>query len=236
MRGVLAIQSAGADSRTRAAAPRPAQESCTVSRTVAALYVETGGVYFGLSDVDPWDVTRDARRYAGPYPVVAHPPCARWSRLAGLVQSRWGHEKGDDEGCFAAALAAVRAWGGVLEHPAFSSAWSAFRLPVPARAGGWQRGICGGWTTHVEQGRYGHAARKPTWLYAFNTTLLDLRWGRADLATVTATCSWARIGDWPTNGRDRAAWQSRRRLNQREASASPPEFRDALLALARSAA
>lgn len=27
--------------------------------TVAALYVETGGVYFGLTDVDPWDEARD---------------------------------------------------------------------------------------------------------------------------------------------------------------------------------
>ena len=34
---------------------------------IAALYVETGGCYFGLSHVDPWDRTRDARAYAGPW-------------------------------------------------------------------------------------------------------------------------------------------------------------------------
>lgn len=34
--------------------------------TVAALFVETGGCYFGLPDVDPWDEARDARLYAGP--------------------------------------------------------------------------------------------------------------------------------------------------------------------------
>ena len=28
---------------------------------VAALYVETGGCYFGLPNVDPWDEARDAR-------------------------------------------------------------------------------------------------------------------------------------------------------------------------------
>jgi hypothetical protein len=33
--------------------------------TVAALFVAAGGCYFGLPDVDPWDVTRDARLYAG---------------------------------------------------------------------------------------------------------------------------------------------------------------------------
>lgn len=31
-------------------------------RPVAALYVETGGTYYGLPGVDPWDVERDARR------------------------------------------------------------------------------------------------------------------------------------------------------------------------------
>lgn len=110
---------------------------------IAALFVETNGVYYGLPDVDPWDETRDARLYTGPWPVVAHPPCSRWSRLAGLVQARWGHEKGDDDGCFEAALWAVQTWGGVLEHPAYSSAWAAFKLPRPANGGGWQRGICG---------------------------------------------------------------------------------------------
>lgn len=88
---------------------------------IAALFVETGGVYFAPG-FDPWDIKRDARLYAGPHPVIAHPPCARWCRLAGLVEKRWGHKRGDDGGCFAAALAAVRRWGGVLEHPAYSDA------------------------------------------------------------------------------------------------------------------
>ena len=51
-------------------------------RTVAALYVESDGPYAGLDGVDVWDEARDARTYAGPYPVVAHPPCARWSVAA----------------------------------------------------------------------------------------------------------------------------------------------------------
>ena len=32
---------------------------------IAALYVATGGCYFGLDGVDPWDEARDARLYAG---------------------------------------------------------------------------------------------------------------------------------------------------------------------------
>ena len=117
---------------------------------IAALYVQKGGCYFGLPNVDPWDEGRDARKYDGPHPVVAHPPCARWCRLAGLVEKRWGHTKGDDGGCFAAALAAVRRFGGVLEHPAWSDAWAHFGLPVPMTGGGWQRGTCGGWSCYVD--------------------------------------------------------------------------------------
>ena len=50
---------------------------------IAALHVEYRGVYAGLPDVDLWDRDRDARTYAGPWPVVAHPPCARWGRSWG---------------------------------------------------------------------------------------------------------------------------------------------------------
>jgi hypothetical protein len=84
---------------------------------IAALYVENGGSYYGLPDIDPWDEKRDARKYDGPYPVVAHPPCQRWGKLwAGqpLHIKKTGERKikGDDGGCFAAALTAVRRYGG----------------------------------------------------------------------------------------------------------------------------
>jgi len=50
-------------------------------RIIAALFVETGGTYYGLENVNPWDEKRDARLYPGPYPCVAHPPCQRWGRF-----------------------------------------------------------------------------------------------------------------------------------------------------------
>lgn len=149
---------------------------------IAALFVATGGVYFGRPDVDPWDITRDARNYAGPHPVVAHPPCGAWG-----VWARQGWTKrplGEDDGCFASALASVRRFGGVIEHPACSSAWKAHGLRQPRLAGGWWvADDVGGLTCTVEQGHYGHRARKPTWLYRSGAGAPpDLVWGRATTA------------------------------------------------------
>lgn len=104
---------------------------------IAALFVAKGGCYFGLDDVDPWDAARDARLYAGPHAVVAHPPCDRWGRYwHGGPSARVRRVKGDDGGCFESALASVRLWGGVLEHPEASSAWRTFGLTAPPRTDG----------------------------------------------------------------------------------------------------
>jgi len=193
---------------------------------IAALFVDARGCYSGLKGVDLWDEARDARKYPGPYPVVAHPPCSRWCRLAGLVEARWGHKKGDDGGCFESALASVRAYGGVLEHPAWSDAWHEFGLPIPDRRGGWQRGLCGGWSCYVEQGRYGHLAKKATWLYAYEVDLPALRWGHQHDRAL-GLVSWC--------GNHVAADEDRPRIGKKAASATPHEFRDVLIAMARSA-
>lgn len=204
---------------------------------IAALYVETGGAYFGLDDVDPWDEQRDARLYDGPWPVVAHPPCARWSRLAGFTEARFGLKRGDDGGCFESALASVRAFGGVLEHPAHTAAWARYGLPRPTHHTGWTRSLWdNGASCYVEQGRYGLPVKKATWLYAYDVDLPELRWGYTpdgDGEDVGGMDAW----------RDR--WERGRRLGEpgfwsRERnsglrSATPPIFRDALLDIARTA-
>ena len=126
-------------------------------RPVAALYVEPKGCYVGVPGVDPWDEARDARTYAGPHPVVAHPPCQLWGAMANVNFARWGGEHnrpGNDGGCFAAALAAVNRWGGVLEHPAKTRAWAAYGLEKPTGIG-WQRSGLG-WVCEVWQSAYGH--------------------------------------------------------------------------------
>lgn len=199
---------------------------------IAALYVQTGGCYFGLPDVDPWDEARDARTYPGPHPVVAHPPCERWGRYwHGGPSARVRRVKGDDHGCFRAALASVRRWGGVLEHPEASAAWAAHGLNAPPRHGGWVvADFVGGWTCCVEQGHYGHPARKATWLYACGVDLPTLRWGASEAE--------AKLDDGYHSAEERRRAVRTgvvQRLSHRQRAATPPAFRDLLLSIARSA-
>jgi hypothetical protein len=199
---------------------------------IAALYVESGGCYFSLPDVDPWDKQRDARRYEGPYPVVAHPPCQRWGRFwHGSTRNPHQFRQGDDGGCFAAALHAVRVFGGVLEHPMDSHAWRWYGLAKPPRGGGGiQADEIGGWTCCVYQGHYGHISGKPTWLYANHVELPVLIWGKTN----------QRIH--PT-ALEKYGYEKARRIGvvamvggknkTRKRNATPKPFRDILLAMAR---
>jgi hypothetical protein len=200
---------------------------------IAALFVETDGCYFGLEDVDPWDILRDARGYAGSHPVVAHPPCQRWGRFwHGSTRKPHQFKLGDDGGCFAAALDAVRSWGGVLEHPADSHAWKHFGLTPPKRFKGWQRaGREGLWTCYVEQGHYGHMSRKPTWLLAKGADLPELNWSKGEQRLHPVAL-------------ERYGYEKARRIGMtamvggkdktKIRNATPPEFRDVLLNIARS--
>jgi hypothetical protein len=121
--------------------------------------------------------------------------------------------------------------GGVLEHPAYSKAWDAFDLPKPDHRGGWR--LADGFAVaHVEQGHYGHIARKATWLLAHEPVMLpDLIWGAAEqrlspiaverygYAKARRSGVMAYIG-----GKNKSAIRA----------ATPPEFRDVLLSMARS--
>lgn len=199
---------------------------------IAALFVDAVGIYSTIEGVDPWGIERDARTYPGPHAVVAHPPCERWGRYwFGGPSCKTRKRKGDDSGCFASALASVRRWGGVLEHPAYSSAWQAFGLSSPPLSGGWvSAGDWVGWTCHVEQGHYGHRARKATWLYAARIELPSLRWGKSSASY--------RLDDGFHSSAERAAakaagWVAGPRIPTAERAATPPAFAELLVSIAR---
>jgi hypothetical protein len=205
--------------------------------TVAALFVETGGVYFGLPNVDPWDEKRDARLYAGPWPVVAHPPCERWGRYARGGPNPHARRRmlGDDGGCFEAALRSVRTWGGVLEHPEASHAWRANGLLAPPRGGGWLMAGDGlGFTCCVEQGHYDHPARKATWLYVVGASSLPrLTWGPSGKGHRLTRLD---AGFHSKEERRRSIKRGTiQRLSKAQAKRTPLPFRDLLLSIAASA-
>ena len=188
---------------------------------ITALYVQEEGCYSGLDYVDCWPESRDARRYRGPYPVVAHPPCQRWGKMARINYKRWGgeHNKpGNDGGCFESALAMVNRYHGVLEHPAQSYAWAEYGIVKPV-IGKWiQSGK--GYVCEVFQSVYGHRARKATWLYYVGTAPpFDLIWDR--------TPGTHQIGFQDKRGKAR----NKPTLSKREANATPTPFRDVLIKL-----
>ena len=190
---------------------------------VAALFVQVDGCYYGLPDVDAWPEQRDARRYEGPFPVVAHPPCQLWGAMATVNYARWGGEHnrpGNDGGCFESALGNVRRFGGVLEHPAKTRAWDVHGITRPGSTG-WSMSECGGWVCEVWQSAYGHKANKATWLYYFGLrSPFDLRWDRP--------IGTHQIGFHDQRGKSR----NKPTLGKREANATPVEFRNVLIELA----
>lgn len=120
---------------------------------VVALYVDPEGPYPKL--VQKWyGAGDDARMYPGPWPIVVHPPCGPWSRLSHF-------SKHQDITLGPIAVAQVRAYGGVLEHPADSKLFRFCELPRPGELpDAW-----GGLTFEVNQCDWGHPTRKRTWLY-----------------------------------------------------------------------
>jgi hypothetical protein len=200
---------------------------------IAALFVQTDGCYFGLPNVDPWDERRDARKYAGPWPVIAHPPCERWGRFwHGSTRKPHQFRLGDDKGCFAAALASVRRWGGVLEHPVDSHAWRTFGIDPPPRSGNWSPADAGNrWTCCVYQGHYGHLSGKPSWLYAcLPEKPPELIWGPCEQRLHPVALA-------------RHGYEKARRIGmvamvggkdkKRIRNATPIEFRDLLISMVR---
>jgi hypothetical protein len=85
----------------------------------------------------------------------------------------------------------------------------------------------GGWTCCVEQGHYGHRARKATWLYAHGIDLPSLKWGRAPGAF--------NLLDEGFHSKEERARKIKtgicQRLSKGQRAATPIEFRDLLISM-----
>lgn len=125
-------------------------------KTVAVLFARKDSIYKTMEGCDVWDMERDAMKFGGGMPVVAHPPCRLWGELSHMSSAP---EVEKETGHF--AVKAVQENGGVLEHPKRSKLWKATGLPKPGD--GWDR--FGGFTIAIPQWWFGHKAEKWTWLY-----------------------------------------------------------------------
>jgi hypothetical protein len=187
------------------------------------LFVAKDSIYKALG-CDCYDAERNALTYSGNSPVVAHPPCQLWGKMAKINHLRWGGEHnrpGNDGGCFRFALDTVNQCGGVLEHPAETYAWVSHGLPYPGI--GWTRWRQG-WVCEVWQSAYGHRAQKRTWLYYCGSDKPEaIRWDRLP--------GTHQVGFHDQRGKAR----NKPTLSKREANATPAAFAIELLTLAKKA-
>ncbi len=133
--------------------------------TVAVLFARADSVYKTMPECDVWDIERDARDWPGGCPVVAHPPCRAWGSLR-----RFAKPRKNERHLATFALRQVRAFGGVLEHPAASRLWPRCGLPKPGAG----RDKYGCWTLGITQHWWGHRATKATLLYVCGVAPADI--------------------------------------------------------------
>lgn len=134
------------------------------ANTVAVLFARSDSVYKTMPGCDVWDIERDARRWPGGAPVVAHPPCRAWGSLRHMAKPR-----SDEKDLARWAVAQVRTWGGVLEHPEDSTLWRDQRLAAPGEID-----AHGGRCITMDQYRFGHRAEKMTRFYVVGVTYPEL--------------------------------------------------------------
>lgn len=193
-------------------------------KTPAVLFVRSDSIYKTM-ECDVWDADRDALKWPGGAPVVAHPPCRKWGGLSALSTAAR-----EEKYLGVWAVVKVRENGGVLEHPAGSKLWDAAGLPEPGAFDSW-----GGYTLAVSQFWWGHRAEKKTWLYVCG---LD----RAKLPEIPIKLGYApciigtpgRRVDGSRLKRGDAGW--RPECSKKEREATPPAFAAWLLSVASLAA
>ncbi len=180
---------------------------------VAVLFARSDSVYKTIPGLDVYDAQRDARTWPGGARVVAHPPCRGWGRLRQFAKPRH-----DEKDLALFAVDAVRAYGGVLEHPDASSLWAVAGLPRPR-----ERDSFGGWTLPVSQKWWGHRCEKKTWLY-----ICGIHPGAIPAFPITLGEASHVVGLW--SGRDRSI--ARKSIGKAERESTPKPFAHWLVDLA----
>jgi hypothetical protein len=122
---------------------------------IPVLFARSDSVYKTIPGCDVYDIDRNALSCTSVRPGIYHPPCRAWGRLRHFSNPRPGEKE-----LAIWSVDRIRKYGGVLEHPAYSSLWPVAGLPP---AGGIDS--FGGWTFPIDQHWFGHRAQKATFLY-----------------------------------------------------------------------
>ncbi len=138
-------------------------------RVIAVLCVAKKSAYRAIEGLELFDQARDARTFSGGMPVIAHPPCRRWTRYGmammkaremryGIVTPEREIKEERELGVFCARQVVEN--GGILEQPAGSNLFAAVGLPLPGSS---QSPYS--FSLHVWQSWWGYPVKKGTWLY-----------------------------------------------------------------------
>lgn len=183
---------------------------------IAVLFARRDSIYKTLAGCDVWDADRNALKWPGGCPAIAHPPCRAWGNLRHFAKPDPGEKE-----LALWAVDQIRRFGGVLEHPYRSTLWPAAGLPEPGSRDRWN-----GFTVSLPQWWFGHRADKLTRLYICGCEPAELpaipfRLGVPDF--VVCPSSGIRKGQ--------RGWKPQIRTPEREST--PLEFAQWLLQTAR---
>lgn len=190
-------------------------------KRVAVLFARRDSIYKVMRgcNVSVWDEDRDALKWPGGCPVIAHPPCRAWGGLRHMAKPAAGERE-----LALFALAQVRKWGGVLEHPRRSELWPQLDLPM-----GDEVDEHGGYSLLVNQAWWGHLAEKPSLLYVCGVARRDIPPVIVDLRAPSHIVG----GSGRRRDGTRLGW--RPDLSRRLREATPRDFAMWLIRLARAA-
>lgn len=177
------------------------RHACSGRRTgIAALFCRRDSHYKALPGVDVYDEDRDALTWPGGVPGIYHPPCRSWGKLKGMAKPQEGERE-----LALWSIAMCRRFGGVVEHPLNSALWRESGCLSPG-----VRDEYGGVLITLNQGDFGHRARKASALYIVGALVPALPF---ELASPGHTVE---------------------RMCRAERERTPPEFAALLVHLARS--
>jgi hypothetical protein len=174
---------------------------------IPVLFCHTRSNYH-LFDCEVFDKKKDAFTFSGAAAIIAHPPCAQWSRLRNFSKyvplERFA-------GPF--AIAQVRKNGGIVEHPNGSALFKACNIPRSTNQDQY-----GGFLISVNQHWFGHPCKKETLLY-----IVGIRPGQLPALPLNFDAITHKIGD---------SSLGRKEASKRIASHPPVKFSAWLLQIA----